>query len=70
MPPYVKFLIINVMSENIKYAVAALESNNFGRIVNLIRAMEGHPDVEEIYKYLADNRSELFQRLLEVKDTL
>ena len=58
------------MSENIKYAVSALASNNYGRIVNLIRAMEVLPDVEEIYKYLADNHPELFQRLLEVEDTL
>lgn len=58
------------MSENIKYAVSALASNNYGRIVNLISAMQALPDVEEIYEYLADNHPELFQRLLEVEDTL
>lgn len=58
------------MSENIKYAVSALASNNYGRIVNLINAMQVLPDVEEIYKYLADNHPELFLRLLEVENTL
>lgn len=58
------------MSENIKYAVAALESNDLGQIVNLCRAMDGNPDAKEVYEYLEANRPELLQRLLEVKDTL
>lgn len=58
------------MSENVKYVVSVLESNNYGRIVSLLIAIDELPDVEEIYKYLARNRPELFQRLLEIDDTL
>ena len=58
------------MSENVKYVISVLESNNYGRIVSLLIAIDELPDVEEIYKYLARNRPELFQRLLEIDDTL
>lgn len=58
------------MSENIKYVVSVLESNNYGRIVSLLIAIDELPDVEEIYRYIARNRPELFKRLLEIEDTL
>ena len=58
------------MSEDIKYALAALESNDLGRIVNLCRAMNGNPDAKEVYEYLEANRPELLQRLMSVNDAL
>ena len=58
------------MSENIKYAIAALESWDFGRIINLCVEMEGNPDAKEVYEYLEANRPELLQSLMFVKDIL
>lgn len=58
------------MSKDIQYVIKVLESKDFGRIVNLSLAMDGHPDAQEIYKYLKANRPELLQRLLAVEDTL
>ena len=58
------------MSKDIKYVIKVLESNDFGRIVNLSLAMDGHSDAQEIYEYLEANSPELLQRLLAVEDTL